>query len=113
MYTNTSYIFNSIFGECYDIFKGEKHFIFEKIETYRILWNFFVDYFIDDSFVFNFIVELRHIFGVYKQHDIVKFLHNLVLYRYNTFNVLENVKNILEQNLDLEIYMMKKKKLKK
>ena len=72
-----------------------------------------MDYFIDDSFVFNFIVELRHIFGVYKQHDIVKFLHNLVLYRYNTFNVLENVKNILEKNLDLEIYMMKKQKVEK
>ena len=61
------------------IFSKIKIFIFQKIEIYKILWNFFVDYFIDDSFVMNFLIELKYIFGVYKQDEMVKFMHDLVL----------------------------------
>ena len=116
MYTNSSYIFNSIFHECYDILDNNNNkdvFIFGKIETYRILWNFFVDYFIDDSFVMNFLIELKYIFGVYKQDDIVKYLHDLVLYRWNTHDTLDNLKKSLEKLLGPEEIYDEKEKVEK
>ena len=97
MYTNASYIFESIFHECYNIFDDKNLFIFQKIEIYRILWNFFVDYFIDDSFVMKFLIELKYIFGVYKQDEMIKFMHDLVLYRWNIQNSLDFVKKNLEK----------------
>ena len=57
MYINSKYILDSIFYECYDIFQDENNImphLFDQNESVRILWNFFVDYFIDDSFVMNF-----------------------------------------------------------
>lgn len=79
MYSNSSYIFESIFHECFDMFEDQNIFVFEKVEIYRVMWNFFVEYFIDDSFIINFLIELKYIFGVYKQDYVVKFIHDLVL----------------------------------
>ena len=97
MYSNSCYIFDAIFNDCFDIFDKEKIFFFEDIKTYRILWNFFVNYFIDDSFVINFLVELLFIFGTYKQHEIVKYMHDLVLYRWNIHSILNRIKTILKK----------------
>ena len=114
MYTNSSYIFESIFNECFDIeIFDKKSFFFEKLKFYRILWNFFVDYFIDDSFVMNFLIELKYIFGVYKQDDIVKLIHNLILYRYNIFNLLKDIKEKLEKLLGAEEIYDEKEKVEK
>ena len=100
MYSNSSYIFKSIFNDCYDIFDDNKNIIIlGNIDIFRILWNFFVDYFIDDSFVMNFLIELKYIFGVCRQDDIVKFMHDLVLYRWNTHNALNDIKKNLEKLL--------------
>ena len=112
MYTNASYIFESIFHECYNIFEDEK-FIFQKIEIFRILWNIFVDYFIDESFVMNFLVELKYIFGVYKQDEMVKFMHDLVLYRWNIQDSLKIVKKNLEKLLGPEEIFDEKEKVEK
>ena len=113
MYTNASYIFESIFHECYNIFDDKNLFIFQKIEIYRILWNFFVDYFIDDSFVMKFLIELKYIFGVYKQDEMIKFMHDLVLYRWNIQNLLDVVKKNLEKLLGPEEIYDEKEKVEK
>ena len=113
MYTNASYIFESIFHECYNIFDDKNLFIFQKIEIYRILWNFFVDYFIDDSFVMKFLIELKYIFGVYKQNEMIKFMHDLVLYRWNIQNSLDFVKKNLEKLLGPEEIYDEKEKVEK
>ena len=113
MYTNASYIFESIFHECYNIFDDKNLFIFQKIEIYRILWNFFVDYFIDDSFVMKFLIELKYIFGVYKQDEMIKFMHDLVLYRWNIQNSLDFVKKNLEKLLGPEEIYDEKEKVEK
>ena len=112
MFTNSSYIFESIFNECFD-FMDKTSFIFEDVKLYRILWNFFVNYFIDDSFVMKFLIELKFIFGIYQQHDIVKLLHNFVLYRYNVFDVLNRVKSQLEKLLGPEEIYDEKEKVEK
>ena len=113
MYTNASYIFESIFHECYNIFDDKNLFIFQKIEIYRILWNFFVDYFIDDSFVMKFLIELKYIFGVYKQDEMIKFMHDLVLYRWNIQNSLDFFKKNLEKLLGPEEIYDEKEKVEK
>ena len=113
MYTNASYIFESIFHECYNIFDDKNLFIFQKIEIYRILWNFFVDYFIDDSFVMKFLIELKYIFGVYKQDEMIKFMHDLVLFRWNIQNSLDFVKKNLEKLLGPEEIYDEKEKVEK
>lgn len=91
MYTYASIAIESIFHECYDIFDINSFILPESLETFRILWNFFVDYFVDDSFVINFLTQLKLVFGVYHQHEIVKFIHNIVLIRYNIYDILQNV----------------------
>ena len=116
MYTNSSYIFKYIFNECFDILDNNNNksiFIFGKIEPHRILWSYFVDYFIDDSFVMNFLIELKYIFGVYKQDNIVKFLHDLVLYRWNLYETLDNLKKSLEKLLGPEEIYDEKEKIEK
>ena len=113
MYTNASYIFESIFHECYNIFENKNIFIFQKIEIYKILWNFFVDYFIDDSFVMNFLIELKYIFGVYKQDEMVKFMHDLVLYRWNIQDSLKITRDNLKKLLGPEEIFDEKEKVEK
>ena len=116
MYTNTSYIFESIFFECNEIFDNKIISdipMLDKIETFRILWNYFVDYFIDDSFVIKFLIELKFIFGAYKQDEIVKLMHNLVLYRWNTFDILKDIKKNLEKILGPEEIFDEKEKVEK
>ena len=116
MYTNSSYIFDSIFYECYDIFEDENTLmfhLFKKTETVRVLWNFFVDYFIDDSFVMNFLIELKFVFGVYQQHEVVKYMHDLVLYRWNIHDMLDMVKKNLEKLIGPEEIFDEKEKVEK
>ena len=113
MYTNTSYIFKSIFYECFDIFDVKNVFLFEKIEIHRIMWNFFTDYFIDDSFIMKFLTELKFIFATYKQDDVIKFMHNLVLYRWNTLEVLERIRDNLVKMLGPEEIYDEKEKVEK
>ena len=112
-YSNSCYIFDAIFNDCFDIFDKEKIFFFEDIKTYRILWNFFVNYFIDDSFVINFLVELLFIFGTYKQHEIVKYMHDLVLYRWNIHSILNRIKDYIEKILGPEEIFDEKEKVEK
>jgi len=95
------------------IFSKIKIFIFQKIEIYKILWNFFVDYFIDDSFVMNFLIELKYIFGVYKQDEMVKFMHDLVLYRWNIQDSLKITRDILKKLLGPEEIFDEKEKVEK
>ena len=92
MYTNVSYIFESIFYKCYDIFDKKFSLLYDKIETFRVLWNFYVDYFIDNPFVMSFLIELKFIFGAYRQDDVVKYMHDLVLYRWNIHDILHSSK---------------------
>ena len=102
-----------LFYECFDIFDIKNVFLFEKIEIYRIMWNFFSDYFIDDSFIINFLIQLKFIFATYKQDDVVKFMHDLVLYRWNTHRVLERIRENLEKMLGPEEIYDEKEKVEK
>ena len=113
MYTNSSYMFESIFNKCFDVLDIKQSIFFDEIKFYRILWNYFTDYFIDDSFVMNFIQQLKYIFGAYNQDDIVKLLHDLVLYRYNTFDILKRIKGKLEKLLGPEEIYDEKEKVQK
>ena len=70
----------------------------DKIEIFRILWNYFSNYFIEDKFILTFLIELKYLFGVYEQYDIIKFINRLVLVKYNTFETLNKIK---KQLLDL------------
>ena len=89
MYTNSSYLFKSIFNECFNIFENDNEII--KIEIVRILWNYFGKYFIEDSFIINFLFQLKSIFAIYKQDLMVEFIHKFLLYRFNAFNSLNNI----------------------
>ena len=113
MYTNSSYIFESVFFECLDFFDKKAFFMYEELKFYRIFWNFFTNYFIEDSFVFNFLIDLRYIFGVYKQDEIVKLIHDLILYRYNTFEFLDSIKKEIEKLLGPEEIYDEKEKVEK
>ena len=108
MYTNSSIIIESIFYECYDIFEKD-----ERFQTYRILWNFFSDYFIDNPFVIKFIVQLKYIFAVYKQDEVVKYIHDLVLVRWNLYGVLDTIKEKLIKLIGPEEIFDEKEKVEK
>ena len=67
----------------------------------------------DDPFVMNFIIELNYIFGVYKQHEMVKFLHDLVSYKFKSFDILNKLKIELEKLLGPEEIYDEKDKVQK
>ena len=113
MYTNSSVIFESIFYDCYNIFDEKNIVLSNKIQTYRILWNFYVDYFIDDSFVIKFLTKLKHIFGIYKQDEVVKYMHDLVLIRWNIYDILDIIKDKLTNLIGPEEIFDEKEKVEK
>ena len=113
IYNNASDTLGAIFRKCFIFLKEFKSFVFYYTNFRRILWNFFVNYFIDDTFVMNFIIELEYIFGVYKQHDMVKILHYLVSYRFNTFDILNKLKSELEKSFGPEEIFDEKEKVQK
>ena len=113
MYTNSSFIFESIFYGCYDIFEKEDFIFSDKPETYRILWNYFGDYFIDDSFVINFLIQLKYVFGIYRQDEVIKYMHDLVLVRWNVYGILDTIKKKLEIIIGPEEIMDEKEKVEK
>ncbi len=61
----------------------------------------------------NFMIELNYIFGAYKQHDMVKFIYDLVSYKLNTFDILNKLKNELEKSLGQEEIFDEKEKVQK
>ena len=95
MFTNASVIFDSIFQECYKIFDLKDFLNVNKIESYRILWNLYSNYFIDNIFVLNFLLQLKYLFGAYKQYDIIKFMNKLILVKFNIFDSVEKIKQQL------------------
>ena len=95
MFTKASIIFDDIFQECYKIFDIKELNNVNKIESYRILWNFYSDYFIENIFIINFFIQLKSLFGMYQQFDIVKFMHKLILVKYNIFDFVEKIKEQL------------------
>lgn len=113
MYTNTSFIFETIFYQCYNIFERKDLIMSHKPQTYRVLWNFFVDYFIDDSFVINFLIQLKYVFGIYRQDEVVKYIHDLVLIRWNVYQILDIIKEKLEILIGPEEIIDEKEKVEK
>ena len=97
MYHSVSIIFESIFYECKDIFENNAH-----PGIYRLMWNFFSDYFIDNPFVINFLTQLKFIYAYYKQDEVVKYIHDLVLVRWNTHQELDRLKTTLENLIGKE-----------
>ena len=97
MYHSVSIIFESIFYECKDIFANNAH-----PGIYRLMWNFFSDYFIDNPFVINFLTQLKFIYAYYKQDEVVKYIHDLVLVRWNTHQELDRLKTTLENLIGKE-----------
>ena len=113
MYNNTYEILGIIFRKYIYFMKDFESFVFHYKNFHRIFCNFFVNYFIDDPFVMNFIIELKYIFGVYKQHDMVKLLHYLVSHRFNTLDMLNKLKNEIEKLLGPEEIFDEKEKVQK
>ena len=113
MYTNSSIIFESIFYECYDIFEKNDFIIDENFQTYRILWSFFSDYFIDNPFVIKFITQLKYIFAIYKQDEVVKYMHDLVFVRWNIYEITDRIKAKLTNLIGTEEIFDEKEKVEK
>ena len=93
MYFHSSLIFDSVFQECFNIF--QKNIIDNKFQFFRVLLNYFSNNFIENTFVINFLIQLKYLFGVYKQYEVIKYMHRIVLSKFNTFQSLENIKNEL------------------
>lgn len=62
MFSNSAPIFEYVFHECTIIF--DFPFI-------RLLWNCFSDIFIDNRFVIKFLLQLKFLFGIYKDDDVL------------------------------------------
>ena len=112
MYFYSSIIFESIFHNCFLIFK-DKNYIFKDFEIFRLLLGYFSDYFIDNCFTLKFFMKLQLLFGVYKQYDVLKFINRLVLARYNSFDILENVKKEIINLIGPEEELDEEKKIEK
>ena len=91
MYSNSSAIFEYVFHDCEKIF-DIKSFVDDKFQFIRIMWNFFSNRFIEDCFVITFMKQLKFLFGAYKDLDVVKFIQKLAVVKYNTLNILVDVK---------------------
>ena len=107
MYNNVSIIFETIFYECKDIFENNNSLP----ETQRLMWNFFSDYFIDNPFIINFLTQLKFIYAFYKQDEVVKYIHDLVLIRWNVHDELDRLKEKLKNLIGLEEIIDEKEKV--
>ena len=98
MFTNVSIIFYSVFQDCYKIFELKDT---EEIENIKILWNIFSEYFIDNTFVLWFLIQLKSLFGSYKQYEMIKFINKFVLVKNNAENSLEKIKEQINKIIGL------------
>ena len=98
MFTNVSIIFYSVFQDCYKIFELKDT---EEIENIKILWNIFSEYFIDNTFVLWFLIQLKSLFGSYKQYEMIKFINKFILVKNNAENSLEKIKEQINKIIGL------------
>jgi hypothetical protein len=106
MYNNVSIIFETIFYECKNIFENNTY-----PEICRLMWNFFSDYFIDNPFIINFLTQLKFIYAFYKQDEVVKYIHDLVLIRWNVHDELDSLKEKLKNLIGPEEIIDEKEKV--
>ena len=57
--------------------------------------EFFSNYFIDNIFVMRFLLQLKYLFGAYKQYDIIKFMNKFILVKFNIFDSVDKIRQQL------------------
>ena len=102
-------IFEETFLDCFKLLSPD----FEDgvIKLHCIIFKYFDQFILSNSFMVQMFNQLQLIYSTYKQDTLVKYLHKLLIPKFNAFDELEKLENSISKRIGNEIQYDEEKKI--
>ena len=104
-------IFEDTFLECLKLLSPD--FKDGYIKLHCIFFKYFDQYILSNSFTVKMFTQLQLIYATYKQDILVKYLHKLLIPKFNAFDELEKLEDVISKKIGNEIQYDEEKKIEK
>ena len=104
-------IFEDVFKECFNLLNP--YFQDHYIKLHCIIFKYFDQFILSNSFVQKMFHQLLIIYATYKQDTLVEYLHKLLIPKFNSFDELEKLENAISDKIGNEIQYDEEKKIEK
>jgi len=104
-------IFEETFLDCLKLLSPD----FEDgyIKIHCIIFKYFDQYILSNSFIVKMFNQLLLIYATYKQDLLVEYLHKLLIPKFNAFDELDKLENIISNKIGNEVQYDEEKKIEK
>ena len=102
-------VFDQVFEECFELLNPEFEDNFIKLHS--ILFKYFDNYILSNSFIAKMFDQLLLIYATYKQDTLVNYLHKLLIPKYNAFDELEKLENVISKKIGNDVIYDDEKKI--
>ncbi len=104
-------VFEQVFEDCFDLLSSE--FKDNCIKLHCILFKYFDNYILSNSFMAKMFDQLLLIYATYKQDTLVNYLHKLLIPKYNAFDELEKLEDAISKKIGNDVIYDDEKKIEK
>ena len=104
-------IFEKVFSDCFDLLSSD--FEDNYIRLHCIIFKYFDQFILSNSFVVKMFNQLLLIYATYKQDELVNYLHKLLIPKFNAFDELEKLENSISKRIGNDIVYDEEKKIEK
>ena len=104
-------IFEKVFSDCFDLLSPDFEDNFIKLHC--IIFKYFDQYILSNSFTVKMFYQLLLIYTTYKQYELVNYLHKLLIPKFNAFNELEKLENSISKRIGNDNEYDEEKKIEK
>ena len=104
-------IFEDVFPDCFDLLSSD--FDDNYIKLHCVIFKYFDQFILSNSFVVKMFNQLLLIYATYKQDILVEYLHKLLIPKCNAFDELEKLENSISKRIGNEIQYDEEKKIEK
>ena len=104
-------IFEKVFPDCFELLSSD--FDNNYIKLHCVIFKYFDQFILSNSFVVKMFHQLLLIYATYKQDLLVEYLHKLLIPKFNAFDELEKLENSITKRIGNEIQYDEEKKIEK
>ena len=104
-------IFEKVFVDCFDLLSSD--FDDNFIKWHCVIFKYFDQYILSNSFVVKMFNQLLIIYTTYKQYELVNYLHKLLIPKFNAFDELEKIENSISKRIGNDNEFDEEKKIEK
>ena len=101
-------VFEQVFEDCFELLSSD--FEDNCIKLHCILFKYFDNYILSNSFMAKMFDQLLLIYSTYKQDTLVNYLHKLLIPKFNAFDELEKLENAISKKIGNDIIYDQEKK---